>query len=112
MPDANDLSLEEWKAVVALIRETVTTDRFPYSDHVRVLRAALLKLDPSSAPKPHKERPLPLTGPVVGSRRKRGCGEPRLLFLYISFVLIVLNDPPSLIGTSKCVCFDYSRTTT
>jgi hypothetical protein len=33
---------------------------------MRVLRAALVKLYPVSAPKPHKERPLPLPGPVVG----------------------------------------------
>jgi hypothetical protein len=46
MPDANVLSLEEWKAVVALIRDTVTTAKFPYSDRIRVLRAALAKLDP------------------------------------------------------------------
>ena len=35
MPDANDLSLDE----------TVTTDKFPYSDRIRVLRRALAKLD-------------------------------------------------------------------
>lgn len=70
MPDANDLSLEEWRAVVALIRDTVTTDKFPYSERVRTLRSALLKLDPSSAPKPRKERLLPLTGPVAGRRQK------------------------------------------
>jgi hypothetical protein len=69
MPDANDLSLEEWKAVVALIRDTIATDRFPYSERIRMLRAALAKLDP----KPEKQRqelpPLP-SGPMVGSRRK------------------------------------------
>jgi hypothetical protein len=70
MPDANDLSLEEWKAVVAPIRATVTTDKFPFSERIRVLRRALEKLDPASAPKPHKERPLPLTGPMVGRRQK------------------------------------------
>jgi hypothetical protein len=70
MPDANDLSLEEWKAVVTLIRDTVTTDKFPYSDGIRKLRAALLKLDPSSAPKPRMELPPLPTGPMVGSRRK------------------------------------------
>jgi hypothetical protein len=68
--DANDLSLEEWKAVVTLIRETVTTDQFPYSDRIRKLRAALLKLDPSSALKPRMELPPLPTGPMVGSRRK------------------------------------------
>jgi hypothetical protein len=71
MPDANDLSLEEWKAVVALIRDKITTDKFPFSERIRVLRSALEKLDPASVPKPPKERPLPLTGPVVGRRQKR-----------------------------------------
>jgi hypothetical protein len=70
MPDADDLSLEEWKAVVALIRDKITTDKFPFSERIRVLRSALEKLRPASAPKPRKERPLLLTGPVVGSRRK------------------------------------------
>jgi hypothetical protein len=69
MPDANDLSLEEWKAVVALIRDTVTTDKFPYSDRSRMLRAALAKLDPKPA-KPRQELPPLPTGPMVGSRRK------------------------------------------
>jgi hypothetical protein len=70
MPDANDLSLEEWKAVVALIRDTVTTDKFPYSDRIRMLRAALAKLDPASVPKPRQELPPLPTGPMAGSRRK------------------------------------------
>jgi hypothetical protein len=50
MPDANDLSLEEWKAVVALIRRTIADDKFPFSERIRVLRSALEKLDPASAP--------------------------------------------------------------
>jgi hypothetical protein len=72
MPDANDLSLEEWKAVVALLPQTIATDKFPFSDRMRVLRSALQKLDPASAPKPRKELPPLPTGPMVGSRRKRG----------------------------------------
>jgi hypothetical protein len=70
MPDANDLDLEEWRAVVGLIRETISADRFPLSDRIRVLRRALAKLDPQSAPKPRKEPPPLPTGPMVGSRRK------------------------------------------
>jgi hypothetical protein len=69
MPDANDLSLEEWRAVVALIRDTVTSDKFPYSDRIRILRAALTKLDPKPM-KPRQELPPLPTGPMVGSRRK------------------------------------------
>jgi hypothetical protein len=74
MPDANDLSLEEWKAVVALIRDTVTTDKFSYSDRIQTLRRALAKLD-LRPPKPHKERPLPLTGPVVGPAGSRAANR-------------------------------------
>jgi hypothetical protein len=69
MPDANDLSLEEWKAVVALIRDTIATDRFPYSGRVLVLRSALAKLDPKPE-KPRRELPPLPAGPMVGSRRK------------------------------------------
>jgi hypothetical protein len=69
MPDANDLSLEEWKAVVALIRDTVATDKFPYSERVRALRSALAKLDPKPV-KPRRELPPLPSGPMVGSRRK------------------------------------------
>jgi hypothetical protein len=69
MPNANDLSLEEWKAVVALIRDTVTTDKFPFSERIRVLRRALTKLD-LRPPKPRIALPLLPTGPMVGSRQK------------------------------------------
>ena len=46
MPDANDLSLVEWQAVISLIKRTLDETRFPYSDENRTLRAALAKLDP------------------------------------------------------------------
>jgi hypothetical protein len=65
MPDANDLSLEEWQAVIRLIRDTVNSARFPFSDENRVLRAVLAKLDPMRVP------PEPFPGAsTVGSRRK------------------------------------------
>jgi hypothetical protein len=67
LPDSNDLSLEEWKAVVALIRATVTTDKFPYSDRIRTLRRALAKLDLQP---PRRELPSLPSGPTVGSRRR------------------------------------------
>jgi hypothetical protein len=70
MPDANDLSLEEWQAVIAALREKVATYKYPFSDRIRVLRRALAKLNPKSAPT-HRPAPPPLaSGPMVGSRRK------------------------------------------
>jgi hypothetical protein len=44
MPDANDLDLEEWQTVVGLIRENISTDKFPFSDRIRVLRSALSRM--------------------------------------------------------------------
>jgi hypothetical protein len=71
VPDANDLSLEEWQAVIGLIRDKIDTDRFPFSERIRVLRSALMKLDPKLASKPRKEPRSPLpSGPMAGSRRK------------------------------------------
>jgi hypothetical protein len=70
MPDANDLNLEEWEAVIALLRTTLTNTKFPLSDTNRALRSALHKLDPTSAPKSRDEPPPLPTGPMVGSRRK------------------------------------------
>jgi hypothetical protein len=64
-----DLTDEEHAAVANLVRQTVADTRFPFSDRIRILRAALAKLDPSSAPITVKVTPLP-TGPMVGSRRK------------------------------------------
>jgi hypothetical protein len=70
MPDANDLSLEEWQAVIGLIRRTIAEDKFPLSPRLAPLKSALLKLDPKSAPKPRRELPPLPSGPMVGSRRK------------------------------------------
>jgi hypothetical protein len=69
MPDADELSLEEWQAIIAAVREKIATDKFPFSDRIRVLRRALAKLDPKSVPKRRPAPPLP-SGPMVGSRRK------------------------------------------
>jgi len=66
-----DLTDEEHAAVAKLVRETVADTKFPFSDRIRILRAALAKLDPtSSAPQPRKVVPPLPTGPMVGSRRK------------------------------------------
>jgi hypothetical protein len=56
----DDLTEEEMQAVVALVRNKVRDHRYPFSDRIRTLRAALYKLDPASAPKPVEVRtPLP-----------------------------------------------------
>jgi hypothetical protein len=70
MPDADELSLEEWQAVIAAVREKIATDQYPFSDRIRVLRRALAKLDPKSVPKPRPPPPPLPSGPMVGSRRK------------------------------------------
>jgi hypothetical protein len=67
-----DFSDGEHAAVTALVRRTVAEDKFPFSPRLKPLKAALVKLDPASAPRPAPERvPLP-SGPMVGSRRKVG----------------------------------------
>jgi hypothetical protein len=65
----DDLTPEELEAVVALVRNKVREHRFPHSDRIRTLRAALAKLDPASAPKPVEPRPPLPSGPSVGNRR-------------------------------------------
>lgn len=63
----DDLTEEELQAVVALVRNKVRDHRFPFSDRIRTLRAALDKLDPASRQGRPVEarRPLP-SGPTVG----------------------------------------------
>jgi len=65
-----DLTDDEHSAVTALVRRTIAEDRFPFSDRLRPLKAALVKLDPGSAPKPKAALPPLPSGPMVGSRRK------------------------------------------
>jgi hypothetical protein len=71
MPDANDLSQEKWQAVIAALRDKINTDKFPFSDRIRVLSLILAKLDPQSAPKPRKLPPPPLpSGPTLTSGQR------------------------------------------
>jgi hypothetical protein len=70
MPDAKDLSLEEWQAVIAALHEKIETDKYPFSDRIRILRHALAKRDLKSAPKPQPAPPPLPSGPMVSSRRK------------------------------------------
>jgi hypothetical protein len=70
IPNHMDLSLEEWEAVIALLRTTLANTKFPYAPTNRALRGALHKLDPTSAPKSRDEPPPLSTGPMVGGRRK------------------------------------------
>ena len=57
-----DLTDEEHAAVAALVRKTKADSRFPFSDRIRILRAALAKLEPGVAPKPRQQSPpLPST---------------------------------------------------
>jgi len=46
-----DLTDEEHAAVTALVRTTIADSRLPFSDRIRMLRAALAKLKPGAAPK-------------------------------------------------------------
>jgi hypothetical protein len=68
----DDLTDEERAAVVAALREKIDNDRYPRSPRLAPLRAALAKLDPSSAPRlpPEPKPPLPQAPPRArGGRR-------------------------------------------
>lgn len=56
----NDLTDEERAAILRLVREEVTTSRWPLSPTTRLLRGALDKLDPP----PPKPAPLPPLKPA------------------------------------------------
>jgi hypothetical protein len=70
MPKKIELTYEEHAAVKTLLNRTVSESRFPFSDRIRILRAALAKLEPRSVAKPRKAAPPLPSGPMVGSRRK------------------------------------------
>ena len=66
-----DLTDEEEKALVALLRDTLDYARFPYAPRLDPLKAILSKLEPP-APKPQPLPPLkPGMGPSVGRGRRR-----------------------------------------
>jgi hypothetical protein len=68
-----DFTDDEHAAVTALVRRALTEDRFPHSQRMAPLKAALAKLDPASAPKPAVERPPLPEAPARarGGRRVR-----------------------------------------
>jgi len=55
------------------MRKTIAESQFPFSDEIRVLRAALAKLEPGSEPKPRKiAPPLPGGGRWSSAGGRRG----------------------------------------
>ncbi len=66
-----DLTYDEERALIALLRRTLDEARFPYSPRLDPLKAILAKLDP---PKARPELPPPLRpgmGPSHGLGRRR-----------------------------------------
>jgi hypothetical protein len=57
MPEEN-LTPEERGELLKLLRDTIAADRFPLSQRIRNLKAALAKPDPAAAPASSAE-PLP-----------------------------------------------------
>jgi hypothetical protein len=71
--DRNNLDLtdEEKRALIALLRETLEYARFPLAPRLDPLKAILVKLDPPP-PKPEPLPPLrPGMGPTHGRHRQR-----------------------------------------
>jgi hypothetical protein len=67
-----DLTDEEHAALLAAVRRSIADDKYPLSPRLAPLKAALAKLDPSSAPKPRlAPASLPQAGPIRGNRRAR-----------------------------------------
>ena len=67
-----ELSDEEEKALIRLLRQTVDNTRFPYAPRLDPLKAILAKLEPP-APPYHRPPPLPSGGdaPSHGRYRRR-----------------------------------------
>jgi hypothetical protein len=67
----DDFTEEERTAVIRLLRNAIDADKYFLSDRVRVWKAALAKLDPSSVrPTPEPKPPLPPgAAPIHGNRR-------------------------------------------
>jgi hypothetical protein len=69
---ADDLTDDELAAILRLLRNAIDADRFHHSDRVRTWKAALAKLDPSSAARPaDPPKPLlPQAGRTRGTARR------------------------------------------
>jgi hypothetical protein len=65
-----DLTDEEKRALIALLRETLEYAHFPLAPRLDPLKAILAKLDPPP-PQPAPPPPLPAAGPRVGRGRQR-----------------------------------------
>ena len=66
-----ELTADERKALIALLRQTLDYARFPLAPRLDPLKAILTKLEP---PKPQYDPPPPLKpgmGPSVGRGRRR-----------------------------------------
>jgi hypothetical protein len=64
-----DLTDEEIRTLIKLVRRTIDEDRYPFSPWLEPLQALLAKLDPL-APQPEPLSPL-----KVGMRPNVGCGK-------------------------------------
>jgi hypothetical protein len=66
-----DLTEDEERALIAVLRRTLDEARFPHSPRLHPLKAILTKLDPPT-PRPEPLPPLrPGMGPTHGQRRGR-----------------------------------------
>jgi hypothetical protein len=69
------LTPEERGEVLKLLRDTIAADRFPLSQRIRNLKAALAKLDPAAAPAPAAEpfpAPVAWVNSTLAQRKGRG----------------------------------------
>lgn len=71
MTEQLDLTDEEKRALIALLRRTLDYARFPLAPRLDPLKAILAKLEPP-APQPEPRPPLPAyAGPRAGRGRQR-----------------------------------------
>lgn len=68
-----DLTDDEFAAVIAALKEKLDRDRYPRAPRLEPIRAALAKLDPTSAPRPAAppRPPLPQATRTRGPRARR-----------------------------------------
>jgi len=71
-----DLSDEQKRALVALLKRTIGDDRYPLSPRIRMLKTILAKLDPASVttPNPYPAPKLYKPPRAVLTRRRRAGG--------------------------------------
>lgn len=59
MPQAPDLSADEYAAVVAALRKLIYGDKFPFSPRLKPFKSALAKFEPPTPHKPFFDPPQP-----------------------------------------------------